>query len=49
MEIFTLKKLNDVKVKEKYHVIIWNRFGVLKNLDDDDDDIIMLGKVLERI
>jgi len=21
----------------------------LKNLDDDDDDIIMLGKVLERI
>jgi hypothetical protein len=33
------KKLNDMKVKERYHVKISNRFAALGNFDDDDDDI----------
>jgi hypothetical protein len=45
MEIFNLKKLNDVEVKEWYQVKITDRFAALKNFDggggssnDDDDD-----------
>jgi hypothetical protein len=33
MERFNLKKLNEVKGKEKYRVEVWNRFAVLKDLD----------------
>jgi hypothetical protein len=51
MERFTLKKLNDVKVKEYNQVKIASWFAALENLDDG---IMMwaskgLGKVLERI
>jgi len=38
MEVFNLKKLNDVEVKKQYQVKISNRFAALENLDDDDDD-----------
>jgi len=34
LERFDLKKLNDVEVKEKYQVEIWNRFAALENLDE---------------
>jgi hypothetical protein len=40
-----LKKLNDVEVKEEYHVKISNRFVVLENLNDDDHlDIVTAWK-----
>jgi hypothetical protein len=39
MEMFNLKKLNEVKHKEQYQVEISNRFAALENLDDDDGDI----------
>jgi hypothetical protein len=35
MERFSLKKLNEVEAKEKYHAEISNRFAVLKNLDTE--------------
>jgi len=37
VEIFDLKKLNDVEVKEKYQVEISNRFAALENLDESLD------------
>jgi hypothetical protein len=37
MEIFNLKVLEDVEVKEQHQVKISNRFVALENLDDDDD------------
>jgi hypothetical protein len=38
MEKLSFKMLNDVAVKEDYHVKISNKFAALENLDDDDDD-----------
>jgi hypothetical protein len=35
LEIFILKKLNVVEVKEQYQVKISNRFAPLENLYDD--------------
>jgi hypothetical protein len=35
MERFNLKKLNDVEVKEHYHVEVSNRFGALEDLDTE--------------
>jgi hypothetical protein len=37
MERFNFKKLNNVKVKEQYHVYISNRFAALKGLDGNVD------------
>jgi predicted glutamine amidotransferase len=37
MERYNLKNLNNVEVKEQYHVEISKRFTVLENLDDDMD------------
>jgi hypothetical protein len=37
MERFSLKKLNEVEGKEKYHVDISNRFAALENLDSEVD------------
>jgi hypothetical protein len=37
MERFSLKKLNEVKGKEQYHVEISNRFAALENLDIEVD------------
>jgi hypothetical protein len=39
MERFNLRKLNDVEVKEQYQVKISNKFVVLENLDNDDDNV----------
>jgi hypothetical protein len=36
MEIFNLRRLNDVEVKEQHQVKIWNRFAALENLEDMD-------------
>jgi hypothetical protein len=50
MEMFNLKKFNDVEVKEHYEVKISNRFATLENLNGDDDvDTRDIGKVFERI
>jgi hypothetical protein len=46
-ERFDLKKLDDVEVKEKYQVEPSNRFATSESLDENFD-IIMLGKVLEK-
>jgi hypothetical protein len=37
MERFNLKKLNEVEVKEQYHVEISNRFAALELLDAEVD------------
>jgi hypothetical protein len=37
MQRFDLRKLNDAKVKEQYHVKITNRFAALENFDDNVD------------
>jgi hypothetical protein len=37
LEIFDLKKLDDVEVKEKYQVEILNRFVALESLDESFD------------
>jgi hypothetical protein len=37
LEIFDLKRLDDVEVKEKYQVEISNRFAALESLDDSFD------------
>jgi hypothetical protein len=37
LEIFELRKLYDVEVKEKYQVEISNRFAALENLDESLD------------
>jgi hypothetical protein len=37
LERFYLKKLNDVEVKEKYHVEISNRFAALKSSGESFD------------
>jgi hypothetical protein len=34
MEMFNLKKLNEVECKEQYRVEISDRLAVLENLDD---------------
>jgi hypothetical protein len=39
VEIFDLKDLNDVNVKEHYQVKMSSRFADLRNLDDNDVDI----------
>jgi hypothetical protein len=49
VEIFNLKKLNDVDAKERYHIKISNRFAALQKLDDKDVDISKLEKVLDII
>jgi len=36
-EIFNLRKLNELEVKEKYQIEIKNRFAALENLDFDED------------
>jgi hypothetical protein len=33
MERFNLKKLNEAEGKEKYHVLVSNRFAALEDLD----------------
>jgi hypothetical protein len=38
MKRFNLKKLNDMEVKEPYHIKISDRFAALEYVDDDDDD-----------
>jgi hypothetical protein len=38
MELFNLKRLNDVEVKEQYQDNISNRFATLENLKDNNDD-----------
>jgi hypothetical protein len=43
-----VKKVNDVKVKEQYHIGISDRFAALENLQANVD-INMTCKVLERI
>jgi hypothetical protein len=35
MEIFNLKKWNEVEAKEQYRVEMWNKFSALENLDFD--------------
>jgi hypothetical protein len=35
MERFNLKKLNEVKGKEKYHIEVSNRFAALEDLDTE--------------
>jgi hypothetical protein len=35
MEMFNLKKLNEVQGKEKYRVEVSNRFAVLEDLDGE--------------
>jgi hypothetical protein len=37
LERFDLKKLDDIKVKEKYHIEISNRSAILENLDESSD------------
>jgi hypothetical protein len=37
MNRFTLKKLNEWEIKEKYQVTIKNRFSALENLEDNGD------------
>jgi len=49
MEIFILKKLNDVEVKEQYQVKISNRFAALENFDDDHDVNINRSRISIRI
>jgi hypothetical protein len=48
MEMFNLKKLNDLEGKEWYHVEMSNGFAALKNLDTEVM-LIKLVKLLERI
>jgi hypothetical protein len=45
MERFSIKKLNDVEVKEEYQDKISNRFATLENLDNDLD----INRVWQRI
>jgi hypothetical protein len=37
VERFNLKQLNEEEVKEKYQVMINNKFAALENLDDNGD------------
>jgi hypothetical protein len=37
LQRFDLKKLDDVEVKEKYRVEIWNRYAALETLDESFD------------
>jgi hypothetical protein len=37
LERYELRKLDDIKVKEKYQVEILNRFAALDNLDESFD------------
>jgi hypothetical protein len=37
VERFNLKKLNDVRGKEKYHVEVSNKFASLESLDTEVD------------
>jgi len=39
MELFNIKKLNNIKIKEQYEVKISNRFAALENVDDNVEDI----------
>jgi len=39
MEIFHLKKFNDVAFKKQYQTKISNRFTTLVNLSDDANDV----------
>jgi hypothetical protein len=49
LERFDLKKLDDVKVKEKYQVEISNRFAALESLDESFDINNILGRLLKKI
>jgi hypothetical protein len=49
MERFSLKKLNEVEVRERYWIEISNTFTAFENLDAEVDSNIELGKLLERI
>jgi hypothetical protein len=40
VERFNLKNINNVEVKEQYHVKFSNRFAALEKLDSNDVDII---------
>jgi aminopeptidase C len=43
IEVFSLKKLKEVEIKEQYHVEIAHIFAALENLDDE-----VLGKILQN-
>ena len=48
VEIFNLRKLNELEVKEKYKIEITNRFAALGNLNVDED-VNRAWKTLKRI
>jgi len=37
MEIFSLRKLNELEVRKRYHIKISSRFSALENLNDGED------------
>jgi hypothetical protein len=45
MDRFNLKKLNQVEVKDKYHVEVSNRFAALEDLDAE----VEINTILETI
>ena len=34
---FNVRKLNEMEVREKYQIKIWNRFAALKNFSNSED------------
>ena len=48
VEIFNLRKLNELEVKEMYKIEITNRFAALGNLNVDED-VNRAWKTLKRI
>jgi hypothetical protein len=49
LERFDLKKLDDVEIKEKYHIEISNRFAALESLDESFDINNALEGIRENI
>jgi hypothetical protein len=49
MKRFNLKRLNNVQIKEKYHIRISNRLAALENLDDNVDINTVLETITENI
>ena len=45
---YNLRKLNELEVRKQYQIEITNRFAVLENLNDDEDEI-GLGRTLKTI
>jgi hypothetical protein len=37
MEVFNLRKLNELEVRQEYQIKISNRFATLENLCDNED------------